>query len=76
MCFASVFLWCISVSPILKGRGEKYPNIESGQFQLKYKQLYILFGETSYEKKAFSSQQIFASAHSLGSHTTLYILPK
>lgn len=35
MCFASGFLWFILVFPLLEGRGEKYPNIASGQLQLK-----------------------------------------
>lgn len=71
MCFASDFLWYILVFLILEGIGEKYPNTESSQFQLKFEQLlYILYRETSYEKRPFPLR--FASAQSLRSHTTLY----
>lgn len=70
MCFASCFLRCILVFLILEGIGEKYPNIESGQFQLKFEQLlYIFYRETSYEKRHFPLR--FASAESLRSDTTL-----
>lgn len=66
MCFASGFLWFILIFPLLDGRGEKYPNIASGLFQLKryLKQLlYILYRETSYERRHCLLRLV--SAHSL-----------